>query len=732
MTDEDKAYMAEALEWALRYAAMGWHVFPPHSVNADKSCTCGDPACTDIGKHPRTKRGLKDASNDKAQIEEWFGPKAEMSNVGIVTGELSNVTVLDIDCGVGKVGAESWEEAIREDGEPPTLKAKTGGGGYHAVFHYNSALKTASNVLGKNVDCRNDGGYIVAPPSRHRSGNRYEWLNWGTPLCALPAHLSVRKETRGRPRKDDPTRRTSYGLKEVRRMLERIPADDRDMWRAVGIILGREFNRSEAAWELYVEWAAKWQGKKGRDHDKTMHEAFYEISQESAEKELSLGTIVKAALEHGWAPRTGDVLVEDLLYVVQTNSFLDRSTGNYWVSAGVDAAVSPVNVEGKAVKASDWLKRHALVTSLACDPTLAGDYLVGADYIDGALVPRQGRACFNQYRRSTIPLGDAACAGPFVDHCALVFNKPGDAKQVMDYLAHRVQHAGVKPRFALLVAGPMGIGKDTAISMSYPAIGHRNVQAIDPKDLNSGFNEYEAATIVIISETANPQEMSKWAFNERTKVLIAGNPDRTTINPKYGVKFSVKRFCGVIITTNHLASGIYIPPGDRRYDVIETATFAEMGLEDEGKRRDYFEALYDWFLKGGDRHVAAFLHERDLSGFSPDHGQRKTAAHHMVVAANLEADSWLLDILSELGEPPVVRADWIVQKALVCGDKEEAVVKKLGPAMERADYMKYRNPVRGDGRWYPEHKRGVTLYVKVGSPPPTVEELKALLGKKPV
>ena len=50
----------------------------------------------------------------------------------------------------------------------------------------------------------------------------------------------------------------------------------------------------------------------------------------------------------------------------------------------MDAVVSPVNVEGKAIKASDWLTSHRMVTSLACDPTLEGDYIVGADYIDGS------------------------------------------------------------------------------------------------------------------------------------------------------------------------------------------------------------------------------------------------------------------------------------------------------------------------------------------------------------
>src|SRR5262249_33103283 len=150
-------------------------------------------------------------------------------------------------------------------------------------------------------------GYIVATPSRHRSGGRYTWLNWGDALESLPAYLLPQnnKTKRGRPRQDDPLRRR-YSLQEVRHLLTFVPADSRDDWRNFGVILGREFDRSDKAWELYNEWAAKWDGLKGRGHDETMRECFYEISQETAERELSMGTIVKAALDNGWVPKSGN------------------------------------------------------------------------------------------------------------------------------------------------------------------------------------------------------------------------------------------------------------------------------------------------------------------------------------------------------------------------------------------------------------------------------------------
>ena len=705
---------SEIHKWAVEYAKLGWWVFPLHSIDAEGHCTCGNLTCGDAGKHPRVARGLKEASRDLAKIEEWFGANAPDANIGLVTGEISGITVLDIDIGEGKFGAESWAEAIKDHGEPQTLIAETGSGGMHVVFQYNSALKTASNVLGKGVDCRNDGGYIVAAPSRHRSGGEYKWLNWGDKLATLPAHLSRRKETRGRPKRDD-MYRGKYTIEQVTSMLEVVPADDRDLWRHIGVILGREFNRVDEAWALYVAWAAKAGGKKGRNHDEIMHEAFYELSQQHAEKELSIGTIVKAALDNGWAPKAGEVPIGNFVFYGPGNNFIYRPTISYWIAGAVDAAVSPINIDGKLIKASEWLKMNQLVTSMTQDPQLDEDYIKGYDCRNGEIVAVPGAAMFNSYRKPTIELGDARLATPFVEHVKKIFNKDGDADQFLNYMAHRVQKPWEKPRFALLIAGGQGVGKDTAVEFCCPAIGVWNVSNIDPAAFESNFNEFAASTLVRISEAANLHEMSKWAFNERTKVLIAGSPDVCQINPKYGQKYSVRMFCGVIITTNHLASGIYIPPDDRRYDVIEAATMEEMGIADEKKRREYFSDLWDWFLAGGSNHIAAYLHERDLSGFSASNGQRKTDAHRTVVAGGLSGDQWLDDILDELGDPKAVRADWIITKAIAAGEKDADVKRKLGNSIGRLGYVLLKNPSVKDGRWKINGKK-VTVYVQVGTP----------------
>jgi len=722
-TEECPAVMCEAsgdttLEWAKKYIERGWKIFPCHTI-VDGRCSCPKSNCPDAGKHPKTRQGVKDASDDLAKILEWFGPDAQPSNIGLATGVVSGVTIIDIDTGSGKPGADSWLKLNAGFVEPQALSATTGSGGTHLVFQYASSLKNTSNTYGKDefpaIDVRNDSGYAIVAPSVHKSGNRYAWDDWDEhpKLTPVPEHLAVpRKGRAGRPKKDNPFRR-KYPISEVAEMLERIPSDDRDEWRNFGLILARYFDWSDEAWTLYNTWADKWEGTKGRNHDEIMRQAFYETSKEPAKfKELSIGTIIRRAIDCGWVPKGGQVPKENFVYLAPATKFVYLPTGQLWAPESVNAGVTPVNEDGKLIQATDWIKRHFFATSQTRDPKMEGTFIRGWDCREGILQEVDGAAVLNEYRPSTTPSGDASQAGPFLRHTRRVFPRPGDADQVLDYLAHRVQKPWEKPRFALLFAGPQGVGKDTVIAMAEPAIGPWNVANIDPDALDTDFNEHAARVLVRISETSNSVDLNRWAFNEKTKVLIAGNPDHITINPKYGAKWSVRMHCGVIVTTNTLIGGVFIPADDRRYDVIASATKAEMHLSAQGRVEWYFGALWNWFNnKGGDQHVAAFLRERNISRFSAANGQRKTAAHREVVAHGMMGDEWVMDALDSLGKsdtnnpdnvewPDLVRSDAILGYAVKAGHQDpEKARQRLAPTITRLGYVQFENPTMKGGRW---------------------------------
>lgn len=194
--------LEEALEPALARAARhyaqhyGWPVFPLHS-SRDGKCSCKQPDCGNAAKHPRTKRGFLEATTDLERIDAWWARHPD-SNVGIPTGALSGVVVVDVDPRNG--GDEHLETLLDELGLklPPTIESLTGGGGRHILFRYPD-LKGASlrtTKLCQGVDFKSDGGYIVAPPSVHASGRSYAWEASSRPgdvaLAELPAVLLQR------------------------------------------------------------------------------------------------------------------------------------------------------------------------------------------------------------------------------------------------------------------------------------------------------------------------------------------------------------------------------------------------------------------------------------------------------------------------------------------------------------------------------------------------------------
>lgn len=158
---------------ALDYAVLGWPVFP----------------LAPRGKLPLIAKrdggnGLHDATTDLEVICGWW-EKCSAANIGLRTGVAFDV--VDID---GQEGLDSLNR-YRAD-RPMTWgpEAKTGGGGWH-LLHLPSGAGNRARIV-PHVEYRGDGGYIVATPSIHPSGRRYEWAPGAgpdEPLEPLPEWL---------------------------------------------------------------------------------------------------------------------------------------------------------------------------------------------------------------------------------------------------------------------------------------------------------------------------------------------------------------------------------------------------------------------------------------------------------------------------------------------------------------------------------------------------------------
>ncbi len=162
---------------ALKYAKFGLLVFPLHAVK-DGKCTCGKADCSSPAKHPRTVQGLKQASRDMNFVKNLFSSFNYLSaNIAVCTGKESNLVVVDIDSAKGG-RIEELYNFVSQDILEKTLWIKTGGG-FHLYFRFppSAEIRNSAGKLGKNIDVRGEGGYVVAPPSMHISGKQYEFLN---------------------------------------------------------------------------------------------------------------------------------------------------------------------------------------------------------------------------------------------------------------------------------------------------------------------------------------------------------------------------------------------------------------------------------------------------------------------------------------------------------------------------------------------------------------------------
>jgi hypothetical protein len=145
--------------WGLVEPASEEH---PHGVcSCPKGARCGRSS----GKHPRNG-GWQTAVHPDL---------ATSGNLGLRMG--GGIIAIDVD--------GPWSLLTELEAKlgplPPTMTGRTGGGGFHLLFRVSVTLRNTAGRLAPHIDTRADGGQIVAPPSIHQSGVRYQWLDQRAP-----------------------------------------------------------------------------------------------------------------------------------------------------------------------------------------------------------------------------------------------------------------------------------------------------------------------------------------------------------------------------------------------------------------------------------------------------------------------------------------------------------------------------------------------------------------------
>ena len=255
--DQMAAEPGSPLEFALRYAAIGWHVFPVWGAK-DGKCRCGR-MCKSPAKHPVetiVPRGQDDATTDPATIRRWY---ARMPEAGVaVFLKPSGLVAIDIDPRNG--GFETMDDIEARRGKMVSEVTQfTQGGGEHRFFKLAPDVNGMPGSLGPGVDVKRNG-YVVLDPT-HGTAGIYSWEASSSPLDGvIPSPLPDWMRNLATPEPTTPVIASSSRfvtpgqVDELRSALAAISSDERDRWVRFGMAL---FPLGQTGFDLWREWSAK-------------------------------------------------------------------------------------------------------------------------------------------------------------------------------------------------------------------------------------------------------------------------------------------------------------------------------------------------------------------------------------------------------------------------------------------------------------------------------------------
>jgi hypothetical protein len=173
--------MSDLRDYIIAALERGWQVIP---LKAGK-------------KEPNLPKGhsfLTEAPS-KTQYKKW-AEYAKFGNYGIVTGQMSGITIVDVDYPEGFLILDQLGIDINGIETPQVLSPN----GIHLYFKYTPRVRTGVGIMGKGIDIRNNGAYVVGPGSVV-DGQLYVWSEvYGpdTPLANVPEWVQEgRKESNG-------------------------------------------------------------------------------------------------------------------------------------------------------------------------------------------------------------------------------------------------------------------------------------------------------------------------------------------------------------------------------------------------------------------------------------------------------------------------------------------------------------------------------------------------------
>ena len=332
-------------------------------------------------------------------------------------------------------------------------------------------------------------------------------------------------------------------------------------------------------------------------------------------------------------------VAKKLLYWAEQQQWIVRESGQLFSHSALNSAfgwgteIAPAGAGGSKSAA------NMLINSGLVQQVVGHTYLPGKPTLTTWANKGRSALYYNHWTDAVHNLPTSASdddVRPWLDHVEYLFDEQDDREYLLDFLGHIVQHRGQKVRWAPIIIGSQGVGKDLFLRPLLFGIAH-NSQTVQPQDLTSRFIDFFERELVVVEEMLR---FEKNEVYERMKAVISGTAsDTLTIEKKFRMPYEIPNTVNFIFFSNH-ADAIALSHDDRRFFVISTQADARPDA--------YYTALADdFYLKqDGWKKVFVWLRQRDVSKFNPNHRPKLTNAKlEMISESQPYAAEWLADEL---------------------------------------------------------------------------------------
>lgn len=321
-----------------------------------------------------------------------------------------------------------------------------------------------------------------------------------------------------------------------------------------------------------------------------------------------------------------ETLGKRVVYWAEAQKWIDKETkaqlshAAFNASPALGVTIAPSGATGVKTAANKLINSSLVQTVAGMTYLPAQPQLVTWEY--------NGKPAlfFNKWMENPVAITEGMSDNdikPWLDHIAYLFENEDDRNYLLDFFAHVIQKRGHKIRWAPIIIGNQGVGKDLMLRPIVNGLGkNSNAQTVQPERLMGQFIDFWEKELVIVEEINRGDRTDVY---EKMKAVISGTAaDTNTIERKFEQPYEVPNVVNFIFFSNH-TDALNLSSDDRRFFVIHSYA--------EPKDSGYYESLNKAFYEKGNgwQKVFSWLKQRDISAFNPDARPRFNEAKQRMI-----------------------------------------------------------------------------------------------------